>query len=270
MKFSPAFQFYPSDWLSSGKVSLMKPEYEGAYIRLLAYAWLDPDCSIPDDDDQLASLSRLGEGWFKGGSQMVRACFIKSDTLAGRLVNIRLLHERKKQAEWKEKSRIGGINSSQSRRNKSKGGSQMVDKCLPPKANSPSSSPSSSNKREKNASLSLPLKEVFDSWNALGVVPQCLLVSDKRRRMLEARLREPFFVSNWRAALEKVRASKFCQGQSERGWKAPFEWFISPDSVAKLMEGKYDGVETSNPRDGTSEGMTKKQYLEEITRQAMQ
>ena len=51
---SPAFQFYPNDWLSSQNITLMTPAEEGAYIRLLCYAWADPDCSIPNDDEILA------------------------------------------------------------------------------------------------------------------------------------------------------------------------------------------------------------------------
>lgn len=128
---APAFQFYPNDWLSSAHVAMMTPAEEGAYIRLLCYAWSDPDCSIPDDDETLSRLSRLGEGWLKGGSQMVRKCFEPHPTKTGRLVNVRLLSEREKQARWREKSKQGGINSGKSRgykaKKQSKGGSKMVE-----------------------------------------------------------------------------------------------------------------------------------------------
>ena len=137
---SPAFQFYPNEWLGSTKVMLMTPEEEGAYIRLLCIAWNDPTCSLPDDDDQLAVLSRLNERWFKGGSTKVRACFRKR---GNRLYNDRLLAERKKQKEWREKSRAGGIASANARKNKakrSKGGSRVVQPTGQPKPNSSSSS----------------------------------------------------------------------------------------------------------------------------------
>lgn len=92
------------------------------------------------------------------------------------------------------------------------------------------------------ASMSAKVAELFDCWNKLETVPKCLVVSDKRRRISEIRLREPFFLANWRSAMQRVRASQFCQGQSERGWKATFDWFIAPDSVVKIMEGKYDNT----------------------------
>lgn|SRR5262245_10154794 len=146
---APAFQFYANDWLSSPRIMLMSPAQEGAYIRLLCIAWNDPDCSIPDDDAQLAILSRLGEGWLKGGSTLVRECFNQHPEKPGRLVNLRLLEERAKQQNWREKSRQGGIESGKIRRNQAltkqqqatKGGSRVVE----PKGNSSSSSPSSIN-----------------------------------------------------------------------------------------------------------------------------
>src|SRR5262249_53485961 len=93
---APAFQFYANDWLSSPRIMLMSAAQEGAYIRLLCIAWNDPDCSLPDDDEQLAILSRLGEGWFNGGSTLVRKCFNQHPEKPGRLVNLRLLEEREK------------------------------------------------------------------------------------------------------------------------------------------------------------------------------
>ncbi len=112
---SPAFQFYVNDWLGSPKIMLMNPAEEGAYIRLLAIAWASEDCGLPNDDNELAVLSRLGEGWFNGASIKIRKCFIEKGS---RLYNKRLLQERKKQEQWREKSRQGGILSGKRRKNK--------------------------------------------------------------------------------------------------------------------------------------------------------
>lgn len=149
---TPAFQFYPGDWLSSTNVSLMSPAEEGAYIRLLCYMWNDPNCSLPDDDQVLAVLSRLGdEGWLKGGST-IKACFIKKGNF---FFNKKLLNERKKQTLWRKKSQQGGINSGKVRKNKDlglkvgdegwlKGGCDLVGTKDEPKGNTSSSSSSSS------------------------------------------------------------------------------------------------------------------------------
>ncbi|MFI5304317.1 MAG: DUF1376 domain-containing protein [Nitrospiria bacterium] len=144
LSFSPAFQFYTNDWLSSLHITLMTPAQEGAYIRLLAHAWNSEDCGLPDDDQELSVLSRLGEEWFKGGSTVVKKCFILID---GRLFNERLLKERKKQEEWRTKSIEGGKKSAKVRwghkKTPNKGGYKMVKECLQPNGNSSSSSSSS-------------------------------------------------------------------------------------------------------------------------------
>lgn len=85
--------------------------------------------------------------------------------------------------------------------------------------------------------------EVLDAWNEKAdnyKLPKCMVMSDKRRRYTTARLRDPFFSQNWKAALERMTSSTFCKGANDRGWVADFDFFIQPDSVAKIMEGKYD------------------------------
>ncbi len=109
---SPAFQFYPDSWLSSPDIMLMTSAEEGAYIRLLCYAWLSRDCGLPDDDSALAELSRLRDAWPKSARRL-RAKFEARD---GRLFNLRLLRERAKQKIWSEKSREGGRKSAANRR----------------------------------------------------------------------------------------------------------------------------------------------------------
>jgi uncharacterized protein YdaU (DUF1376 family) len=100
---SPVFSFNAGDWLGSVRIAAMSPEQEGAYIRLLAYAWGDPDCSIPDDDRTLASMSRLGERW-RAGAAAIRECFDRHPSRPGRMYSKRLLIERQKQSEHKEQA----------------------------------------------------------------------------------------------------------------------------------------------------------------------
>lgn len=131
----------------------MTPEQEGAYIRLLAIAWLSDDCGLPDDDEQLAALSRLGKGWLANGSKQLRSKFVSRN---GRLYNERLLAERKKQDEWRKKSEEGGKKSWEVRKDKGKmtrkgyqsdsqsDSQRVVSKWLEPKPNSSSLSSSPS------------------------------------------------------------------------------------------------------------------------------
>lgn len=86
------FPFYVQDFLASTHVAMMTTEEIGAYLLMLIYAWNDDSCSLPDDDEALARLTRLGTRWPVAAGR-VRACFLVRQD---RLVNERLLLERKK------------------------------------------------------------------------------------------------------------------------------------------------------------------------------
>ena len=64
-----------------------------------------------------------------------------------------------------------------------------------------------------------------------------------RAKALATRLKEPWWCDNWRAALARCASSPFCNGTSDRGWKANADWFLKPDTLAKILEGKYDARE---------------------------
>jgi len=135
MAKSPAFQFYPKDWLGSMKVRLMTSEERGGYMELLCHAWLD-NCSLPDNDNELAILSGLGERWFNGSSIKIRACFEKK---GNRLIQPRLKAEQEKQEAWREKCSEAGRKSAEARKNKDldgKGSATSVERVVQPKSNS--------------------------------------------------------------------------------------------------------------------------------------
>jgi len=104
MNRPPAFQFYPSDFLSDENVMLMSNQAVGCYIKLLCINWKQG--SVPSDIETLALL--CGED----GSTMARLwlslkpCFKANEN--GRLINPRLEQERQKQINFrKERSKSG-------------------------------------------------------------------------------------------------------------------------------------------------------------------
>lgn len=90
------------------------------------------------------------------------------------------------------------------------------------------------------ASSSEEVHHLFAEWNKLEGFSRVTSISDKRKRMLAARLRDSFFSQNWMVALGKLQASSFCRGENDRGWVANIEWFLKPDSCVKLIEGNFD------------------------------
>jgi len=143
MNKSPAFQFYPSDWLGSQRVSMMTLEEEGAYIRLLAYCWQHG--SVPADPEAVARL--IGKGASTTLASRVLTMFqpplqppLVAPLSGGNvLVHERLEEERSKQFKWKEKSSEGGRKSAELRK------SRVVQAPLQPLGNITSSSSSTDN-----------------------------------------------------------------------------------------------------------------------------
>lgn len=81
----PWFPFEVSSWMASPAIARMLPEQEGAYLRLLLVAWGkgDVEPSLPADQQELATLSKLGARWRKLGYLVVE----QFEERNGRLVN---------------------------------------------------------------------------------------------------------------------------------------------------------------------------------------
>jgi len=63
---------------------------------LLSHAWMDPNCSIPNDDRILAALCGLPEArWTDIGRTVVERAFNATRGNSERLFNARLLKERR-------------------------------------------------------------------------------------------------------------------------------------------------------------------------------
>jgi len=89
----PAFQFYPKDWLSDINVMTMTPTQRGGYIQLLCYMWLNEECCLPDQEEDLIALSNISSTDLK----IVLKCFQKKN---GKIFHKRLIKELKKQKDY--------------------------------------------------------------------------------------------------------------------------------------------------------------------------
>lgn len=87
-------------------------------------------------------------------------------------------------------------------------------------------------------------KEFFDLWNKAtegSAMPQAKELNADRAAKVRARLRERTLES-WMAIFEKMKNTRFLNGENDRGWRASFDWIISnPSNSSKILEGKYDG-----------------------------
>ena len=92
------------------------------------------------------------------------------------------------------------------------------------------------------------LGEVKDTWNSQAKqydLPSLRGWSKARGKTAKARFSEPEWMGSWKEALFKIGDSDFCCGRIEARngrsvWRADIDWFLRPDTVNKILEGKYD------------------------------
>lgn len=132
---SPAFQFYPSNFLGSPKVRAMDAAQIGVYWLLCCIEWEESGFTYQEAED-IAASARIDGSQFAAMWPKLSRCFVDRD---GRFYSPRLDSERDKQREWRRKSSKGGKLSAEKRR---KGGSTTVEPTPQPTVNTPSLSPS--------------------------------------------------------------------------------------------------------------------------------
>lgn len=100
---SPAFQFYPREFLADGNVSGMSLQERGAYITLLCICWNEG--SLPMQTDRLANMVGVPVKVFEKFWPAIRVCFTEHE---GRYVHPRLERERDKQATNRQRRSDAG------------------------------------------------------------------------------------------------------------------------------------------------------------------
>ena len=84
------------------------------------------------------------------------------------------------------------------------------------------------------------LLRLMTVWNVLKGIQPFQRITKKRRAAFGARAATEGWMESVRPALDKVRDSDFCHGRNDRNWLADVDWFLRPDTVVRLLEGKYD------------------------------
>lgn len=92
---------------------------------------------------------------------------------------------------------------------------------------------------EKEKKTEEEVAEFLRAWKETSL-PQIKGITGKRKSHLYARMNEPFFRDNWKEGIQRVIVSSFCAGKSDQGWRMDMDFFLRPDSIFKILEGKYD------------------------------
>jgi len=114
MNKSPAFQWYPADWLSDMRVRLLPWAAKGLYVDLLCYCWREG--YVPADSSAIAQLCGCHD------LAMIEQClelFCATDDPT-KLTHKRLEKERIKQSEHRKERSNSGKKGAKARWNKGK------------------------------------------------------------------------------------------------------------------------------------------------------
>lgn len=119
---SPAFQFYPMDFLADSNVAGMALHERGAYITLLSFCWIDQ--SISADEKRLANMVGVSLRAFRRLWPALSLCF---EEVGGRLSHPRLEKERSKQREYRQQQADKGKASAAARAAQKEAATQPAD-----------------------------------------------------------------------------------------------------------------------------------------------
>ena len=237
----------------------------GAYLLLIAHYWITGR-PLADDDTRLARLVRMALKEWRDIRDTIAAFFQVGDglwrhkrvdnELAKAHANVKAKAEAgAKGAAKRWRTDSGGIaGASQKEWQTASQKEWQTDAPLPSPSPSPPPSEDSPSLRSgvSAASADLPdpppfldkakaFNEAVEGWNALAKehgLPVVREKTDARRRAFNARFGNGS-AGKFGEALAAIRASKFCQGDNPRGWRAGFDFILQPSSLAKLLEGSY-------------------------------
>jgi hypothetical protein len=81
--------------------------------------------------------------------------------------------------------------------------------------------------------------EFLDQWNAVKGVRVAKAMTKARLTAFRARVRDAAWRADYRTALARIPTSAFLRGENPRRWRPDIDWFLRPDTVTKILEGKY-------------------------------
>ncbi|MCL1861988.1 MAG: hypothetical protein FWF78_00290 [Defluviitaleaceae bacterium] len=106
-----------------------------------------------------------------------------------------------------------------------------------------------SDKGDGSSGGETPYTQILEGYNQLCEATNLRpirAITGKRKTQTATQFKE-YRLSGFFNAFEKVAASIFLCGGGDRGWKADFDWLISPANMQKVLEGKYNNDQCNIP-----------------------
>ena len=240
----PSLQFYPGDWRTDSGLQLCSLAARGLWIEMLCLMWVSPKrgCLLEANGKQIeaSGLARLvgaTEAETKQVLSELDAHDVYSTIDGGTIYNRRMYRQWKLSKSRSEAGRKGGL------------ASKIEAKPLSSSSTS-ASSPISTTKNEETI-YPAALLELIAQWNKIDAqyVAACSKPTKKRLTAYRQRAKEDGWLDESIQAINKMRRGE-CKWLGSDGWKGNMEWFLRPDSVTKILEGKYDMAKEPAKRKG--------------------
>lgn len=255
--------FYVTDYL--GDTMHLTTLQHGAYVLLLLASWKSGG-SLPDDDEQLAAITRMSVGEWRKSAGVLRRFFQAVD---GVLVQGRLKKELDKAKALSEKrSAVGRLGGRPPKAKQTETNRFPQGQPKPKLHETPSPSHIPSSLRSEGLEPSALVPEAADAprrpppspneqivelyHRHLPTLPRVEVLSDARKRTIGARWREvladpeiarapdprlaalQFF--DW--YFDHAAKSRFLTGRA-KDWRADFDFLMTPTKWVKVIEGHY-------------------------------
>lgn len=208
-------------------------EEHGAYLLLLMAAWRQDDCGLPDDDRKLARIAGMTpRKWASIKSTIMEFWTLEN----GRIYQSRLRKEHDFVCKKSEANRKAAASrwSKQDAENKQSGAMRShSDRNAPPPPPIEDTNVSSHAPDER--------EKVWQHWAKVAVPngnPAIKKITGQRMKACSARLRDDGLDAICKA-IDRIPGSDFLSGR-KGDWRADIDFLLRPDSVTKILEGKYD------------------------------
>lgn len=258
----PSFQFYPGDWMKDPALRAVSLAARGLWMDTLCLmfesarrGYLQHATGKPVTHEQLARMTGCSAEEASRLLQELEDSGVFSRTEHGVIFSKRMVRDELRRQTNRENGSKGGnprlvphdlSDNPPVNRHPNRTPNRPVNRNPTPSSSSSSSSseeihtppPPTGEPPDGGGGEAMP--EVARVWNSVPGVHHVRQVTTARRKTLQTRLRDPTWAGAWRDAIQRVSSSSFCRGQGSTGWVADFDWFLRPDTVTRLLEGKYD------------------------------
>jgi hypothetical protein len=107
-------------------------------------------------------------------------------------------------------------------------------------------------------------QSILAFWNSFLELRPARTITPNRARKIRKRLADPFWREHWRAGVQRAAASQFLTGKGQQGRPATLDWFLSGDSLTKILEGHYDNRPTPDRKRLPSDVKAQLKGLDEL------